>query len=555
MSVDSGTKLKRFIENYSGETFDVLVIGGGITGAAVAYDAASRGLSVALVEKQDFGCATSAATSKLIHGGLRYLANGEFHIVRESLRERRTLENIAPNFVYPIPIFIPCYNKGITKYTWAMRAGMLLFDLLSYDKGRTWDKNKKIPSHQTIPPRKAVELEPIIPKAGLKRVFCYYDCASLFPERLTLAFIKSAVKHGAKVSNYCKVEEFIFSDSNKKEISGVKVKDLINNRESELKSKLTVNCGGPWADLILNKIQKDNASKRIRRSEGIHIITRKLVNHNMIAMMPSSKKHFFIIPWRGHTLIGTTDKEYEGSPDVYKVTKKAIDELLQTVNDALQGTAKIEYKDVIHAYGGLRPLAGDSAKSVYGSSRKYEIHDNAKDEVEGLITVEGGKYTTSRNLAENVMKMVSAKLKLPEGKTITDKAHLASCEIADMNAFIDELKKEYNDFSGNTVECLARYYGNECREVLELARKDSSLADTVNSDGEIPAQIIYALRNEMALKLKDIFLRRTGIGTLGNPGDDVIAKVADLAARELHWDEARKKKEIEEIKETFKLPE
>lgn len=555
MSVDSGTKLNRFIENYSGETFDILVIGGGITGAGVAYDAASRGLSVALVEKQDFGCATSAATSKLIHGGLRYLAHGEFHIVRESLRERRVLENIAPNLVYPIPIFIPCYNKGVTKYTGLVRAGMVLFDLLSYDKSRTWDESKKIPPHRTLPPEKAVELEPVLPKEGLKRVFCYYDCASLFPERLTLAFIKSAVKHGADVSNYCKVEAFVFSKDNEKKIEGVKVKDLITNREIELKSKLTINCGGPWADLILDSVNINSAVKRIRRSEGIHVITRKLLNHYMIAMMVKKEKHFFLIPWRGHTLIGTTDKEYVGNPDEYKVTKQAIVELLETVNDALQGTERIEYKDVLHAYGGLRPLVEDSAKSSHGASRKYEIHDNAKDGLEGLITVEGGKYTTSRNLAQNVLKMVSAKLNLPEKKTMTDCVPLAGCEIKDINHFIEEMKKEYKDFSEKTVECLARYYGNECRQVFALARENNSLAEIINNDGEIPAQAVYAVREEMARTLKDILFRRTGIGTLGNPGDEVIARMADLAARELHWDEARKTKEINEAKESFKLPE
>lgn len=555
MSVDPETKLKRFIENYSGETFDIVVIGGGITGAAVAYDAASRGLSVALVEKQDFGCATSAATSKLIHGGLRYLAHGEFHIVRESLRERRILENIAPNFVYPIPIFIPCYNKGVTKYTGLVRAGMVLFDLLSYDKGRTWDKSKSIPPHRTLPPEKAVKLEPVLPEEGLKRVFCYYDCASLFPERLTLAFIKSAVKHGAKVSNYCKAEGFVFSKGNEKKIEGVKGKDLLTNKEIELKGKLTINCGGPWADLILDNVNINSAAKRIRRSEGIHVITRKLLNHYMIAMMVKKDKHFFLIPWRGRTLIGTTDKEYVGNPDDYKVTKQAILELLETVNDALKGTERIEYKDVLHAYGGLRPLVEDSAKTSHGASRKYEIHDNAKDGLEGLITVEGGKYTTSRNLAQNVMKMVSAKLNLPEGKTMTDEAPLAGCEIKDINHFIEEMKKEYKDFSEKTVECLARYYGNECRKVLSLAREDSSLADIMNDDGEITAQAIYAVREEMALTLKDVLLRRTGIGTLGNPGNDVITKIADLAAKELNWDDARKTREIEGIKESFRLPE
>lgn len=547
--------MNRFIEKYRGETYDVIVIGGGITGAAVAYDAAARGLSVALVEKQDFGGSTSAATSKLIHGGFRYLAHLEFGLVRESLKERRTLENIAPNLVYPIPVLIPCYQTGMTKHTWLMKSGMLLYDLLSFDKGRTWDLSKKIGFHQTISRAKALELEPVIPQEGLKGVFLYSDCASLFPERLTLAFIKSAVQHGAQVSNYSKVEGFLFSDRQKKEVGGVAVKDLITRREVELKGKLTINCGGPWADLVLGLAQANHSVKRIRRSEGIHIITRRLVRKNMVVMINSAGKGFFLIPWRGHTLIGTTDKEYEGNPDEFKVTKAAILELLEMVNGALPEKDRIKYEDILHAYGGLRPLVEDRTKEVRESSRKYEIYDQAREGLKGLITVEGGKYTTSRNLAQKVMKMVAKKLNKNLGPCLTSKRPLLGCEIKDLNHFIKELKAEYQDFSEKTVEGLGRYYGNECAQVLELARQDPALSEPLNDDGEILAQAVYAIRNEMALTLQDLLVRRTGIGTLGNPGDDKIIRLADLADRELKWGQERKQSEINQARTFFRLPE
>jgi len=533
----------------------LVVIGGGITGAAVAYDAATRGLSVALVEKQDFGCATSSATSKLIHGGFRYLANMEFGLVRESLRERRTLENIAPNLVYPIPVLIPCYDTGVARNQWVMKAGMLLYDLLSYDKGKTWDKSKKIGLHKAMAIEQALELEPILPKSGLTGVYIYHDCASLFPERLTLAFIKSAASHGAQVSNYSKVEEFIFSDAGNKEIVGVKVKDLIKNREVELRGRLTINCGGPWADLILGAAKGKNSAGRIRRSEGIHVITKKLVNQNMLVMILPSGKGFFLIPWRGHTLIGTTDKEYVGNPDQFQVTKSAILELLETVNKALQGAVRIKYEDILHTYGGLRPLVEDQTKEVYKTSRRYEIYDNAGDGLEGLITVEGGKYTTSRNLAQKVMKMAAGKLKKNLGRCVTGQNYLAGCDIQDLENFIKELKAANQDFTEKTVECLARYYGRECGPVLALARQDQSLAEPLNDDGEIFAQALYAIRQEMALTLKDILVRRTGMGTLGDPGDDKILKLADLAAKELNWDDARKEQEIKDAIKLFKLPE
>jgi len=533
--------MERFIENYSGKEFDLLVIGGGITGAAIAYDAASRGLSVALVEKEDFGCATSSVTSKLIHGGFRYLANLELGLVRESLRERRTLENIAPNFVYPLPVIITSYSTKMTNNLRAIKVGMVLYDLLSFGKGRTWDKSKSIPSHKIIGPDKALKLEPNINPEGLKGAGLQYDCASLCPERLTLAFIKSAVTAGARVANYAKVEEFLVSDKGR--ISGVRVKDLILDRLVELRGKLTVNCGGPWADMVLGLLEGGETDKKLRRSEGIHIITRKLVNDHMVACIGKSGGHFFMLPWRGHTLIGTTDKEYVGDPDDYKVTRSAIMELIDEVNSGF-GNEPLEYKDVLHAYGGLRPLVEDQTKGVYESSRKYEIYNNGKDGHQGLITVEGGKYTTSRNLAASAMKMVAAKLDRDLGKCETHKLRLASCEIDDIERFITENQKENKDFDKKTVDWLARHYGTEFARVLDLARNDKELAELLNADGEIPAQVVYAVREEMALTLKDVILRRTGIGTLGYPGDEVIEKVATLVAGELGWDDDRVENEI-----------
>ncbi|MGB4269834.1 MAG: FAD-dependent oxidoreductase, partial [Spirochaetota bacterium] len=219
--------MKRFIEQDTKENFDCIVIGGGITGAAVAYEAASRGLNVALLEKNDFGWATSAATSKLIHGGLRYLNYFEFGLVRESLRERRILENIAPNLVYPFPFMIPNYNR-LENNRWVLKIGMILYDILSYDKGFTWDKSKKIPMHFTLSKEKALQEEPNIHPEGLTAATVYYDCQSIFPERLTLAFIKSAVEYGAKVANYAEVVNFSYTNNS---ITGVIVHDKLTNRE------------------------------------------------------------------------------------------------------------------------------------------------------------------------------------------------------------------------------------------------------------------------------------------------------------------------------------
>ncbi len=536
--------MKRFIDDYKGESFDVVVIGGGITGAAVAYDAASRGLSVALVEKSDFGWATSAATSKVIHGGLRYLKTYEFGLVRESLSERRIMENIAPNFVYPMRFMF-------TNPTPAMKIGLTLYDLIAFDKGFVWDKSKKIPNHYALSRERVIEEEPNAKREGLKDARVYYDCLSICPERLTLAFIKSAVRYGAKVSNYAKVEDFFIEQGPK--VCGIIVKDLMTGRTHTIKGKLTINCTGPWADIVLQLAKKSDASEKIRRSEGIHLIVKKLINNHGVGTMTKTG-HFFLIPWRGHSLIGTTDKEYPGDPDGYHVTRQSIQELLDTVNKDFGNDDPIRYEDVLFAYGGLRPLL-DSAKDVHNTTRKYEIYDHGDEGLSGLITVEGGKYTTSRNLAQNVMKAAEKRIGKRLSPCRTHKQRLVGSDIDDIEAFISSIKRQNSDFSPATVEYLGRHYGTEYDKVLILARQDARLAETLNADGEILAQVAYAARNEMALTLKDILFRRTGIGTLGHPGREVLLKVADIAAKELGWSPDKMQANILEAEQAFKLPE
>lgn len=544
--------MKRFIEDHTRESFDVIVIGGGISGAAVAYDAASRGLSVALVEKEDFSSATSAATSKLIHGGLRYLANMEFGLVRESLKERTVLQNIAPNFIYPFPMMMTHANLPLTNNKWVVKMGMILYDILSYDRNRTWDKSKNIPFHKTINAKKVLDAQPSVKKQGLTGASLFHDCISIFPERLTFAFIKSAYAYGAKVANYTKVESFLFDKGNK--ITGVEVRDLLNDQMHEIHGDITINCGGPWADIILDMAASKEKTEGLRRSEGIHIITKKLLNDDsIVGSMTPNGRHFFLVPWRGHTLIGTTDKEYIGDPDAFRVTKESIMELIDEVNSSF-GDGSLRYEDVLFTYGGLRPLVEEDTEETYSSSRKYEIYDNAEDGFDGLITVAGGKYTTSRNLAENVMNMVWKKIPKAMGHTITAQRYLKGSEIRDMNAFLMQIKKANPTYDARTMDYLGRHYGTEYTKILDIASKDKALAEVISEDGEILAEVVYAIQNEMAVTLRDIMLRRTGTGTLGHPGEEILEKIAAVAAKELGWDKDRRQREIAAMQERFSIP-
>lgn len=542
--------LQRYIEKHTENSFDVIIIGGGITGAAVAYAAAGKGLSVALFEKKDYGGATSAATSKLIHGGLRYLANMEFKLVRESLQERRILGNIAPNFVYPLPFLFPNYKRWKGNI-WKITAGMYLYDALSYDKKYTWDKSKQLPNHKTISYKKTIKREPNLIKENLRNSIIFYDYQSIFPERLTLSFIKSAAEYGAKISNYSKVNNFVYDNENK--ISGITVEDILYNETKTVNSKLIINCGGTWADKILNMASKnEKVSHKVKRSEGVHIITEKIAGNHVVSLQKEDGGHMMIMPWRNHSLIGTTDKEYEGNPDNYSVSKESIEEIIQAVNKNFG--KKIMYSDIKHAYGGLRPLVDDQTKGSYKSSRKYEVYDNAIDGIDGMITVEGGKYTTSRSLASEVMNMVSVKLNKTLSETVSDNLYLSGSEIRDMKQFMIKQHLNYTDFSKDTIEYISKNYGTDSKIVFQIARNNPEYAEIISKDGEILAEVFYAIKYESAKTLKDIMLRRTGTGTLGNPGKEIFDKIIKLAAKMLDWDSNRIKKEYNSMLKIYELP-
>ena len=548
--------MDRFIENYDGKQFDLIVVGGGITGASIAYEAASRGLDVALVEKSDFGSETSAATSKMIHGGLRYLSTFEYALVRESLKERRVLMNIAPNFIHPAPFLFSSYKKDKVSFG-LMKIGMYLYEALSFDKNRIWDKSKSMPSFKSLNAEQIHKLFPEALSENLVGGQLYYDCSSHSPERFTLSFIKSAIKHGASIANYTEVNDFIVENISKKRkiVKGVIVTDKISGISKEVNGKLVINCTGPWADIMLDKVKnKGNNNENLRRSEGIHFIINKDIGDTTYSGYSKSGRHFFLHPYRNHTLVGTTDKEFIGKPEDYKVTKEALEGLIEEVNSAYGSKEKIKYEDILYCYGGLRPLVEDQTEESYKSSRKYEITGEKKNGIEGLITVEGGKYTTSRMLAEKAVNKVIRILKYPKKKSISKNNQLFGCEIKNYRRFIEEKTQQYSKYNSHQIEYLIRCYGTEIEYIMQLAESNSDLNQKLNADGELLAEVQFAIRNEMALTLSDIVFRRTGIGLLGYPSKEIIDKIASLAAKELGWTKEKTMQEISIVEKKFEIP-
>ena len=560
--------MKRDLKAMSATDYDLVIVGGGITGASTAWDAALRGLKVALLEKDDFAHATTSGSSKLVHGGLRYLVNGEFRLVRESLRERRIWENVAPHMVHPLPFVLPTYGWGMSGPV-VMGIGLALYDLLSFDRNWLSDDDKKLPGFKRISKGKALDMMPSLKRENLTGAMIYYDCQMHAPERLCLECIEGAAEYGADAANYAEVTGFVTEASMKRgvKVAGVTVLDKLTGDTHTIRGRVVVNAAGPWADKTMALVDETPA-RRLIRSKGIHIITRDISGGNALAIKSELGGHFFVIPWRGHTIIGTTDTVFEEDPDALGVTERDIENFLIVVNDGLPGL-NLKREDVLHFYAGLRPLVdttpkvadGEPApKDSYNASRAAEVFDHGAEEaIDGLISAIGGKWTTSRHLAEQVVDLALKKL----GQTAPCETHCTPVyggEIGRLKSYTERAQKKYPHLAPEIVANLVDFYGSRIGEVLATAderqgeqrgEREELLRRLAPETNVIGAQVVHAMRHEMALHLEDVVFRRTGLGTLGHPGVPAITQAAELMRRELGWDETQYAREIAETVRQF----
>lgn len=533
--------------------YDLLVVGGGIVGACIARDAALRGLKVALVEQGDFSGATSSATSKLVHGGLRYLKNLEFGLIRESLSERRVWERIAPHMVRPLPFLLPLYGEAASGML-KLQAGLTLYDLLAFDKGWLPDPDKRIPNHSWLNRTKAVDLEPALAAPGLAGAFLYYDCQTYAPERLGLECVVDAVRHGADAANYASVETLVRDEHG---VAGAEVRDVLSGASHVLRARMTVNAAGPWADHLLGMAQGGKTARAIRRSKGIHVIVRALTKKHALTVQTASGGHFFVLPWRGYSIVGTTDTPFEGAPGAESVTEGDIHGLLAEVNAGFPA-AKLVRGDVLHHYVGLRPLVDDGSKEskqgTYGASRRAEIVDHeAEDKLPGLISAIGGKWTTARHIAERAVNLAAKRLHLHVPRCATASAPLPGAPSARFREFAADVKRDYAGLPQDVMRHLAQAYGARMRDVMALAQSMEGGADRITSARpNIAAEIAFAVREEMAMTLQDVVFRRLGFGNLGLPAPEAVARAGALTARELGWPPEVERRQVEETLARFR---
>lgn len=531
----------------SGRTYDLAIIGGGITGACVARDAALRGLAVAIIDKGDWSSGTSAASSKLVHGGLRYLKSLEFGLIRESLQERRVWERIAPHMVTPLTFLVPL-KKGSLKDRLTLSAGLTLYDWLSYDKAWLEDPDQRLKSHWVLNAADARATEPLLDSPDIGGAIAYQDCQMLSPERLGLECVIDAVENGADAANYAEATTFLKSGST---IEGVRARDLLTGSETEIRAKITLNAAGPWADFLLAKAQNGTPSRHLLRSKGIHLIVPAMTKGAALTVAHKGG-HFFVLPWRGHTILGTTDTEYKGLPDDVRPEESDIASFLDFINEGLP-TANLSRDQVLHAYAGLRPLVDDGSKSSYNASRKAEIADHEAEGAKGLLSAIGGKWTTSRALAQSLVDLVQAKLGQSRRDPQTGHRPLPGGATGALAAYRRSAEASHPDMGAALCDMLIRTYGARHERIWTKAKADPALGRPLsNRAPDIAAQIVYAVRHEMAVHLDDVVLRRTGLGTLGHPGSAALAAAGDIMAAELNWTPAQKQEEMARLSHHYR---
>ncbi len=537
--------MQRTLKALSNRAFDLLVLGGGIQGACVAWEATLRGLSVALIDKSDFGAATSANSLKIIHGGLRYLQTADFGRMRQSIRERQILMRIAPHLVHPLPILVPTYGHGL-KGKEAMFVALKLNDVISCDRNQGLpDPQKHIPPGRMISRQRCQQQVPGIKDQGLTGAATFHDAQVYNSERLTLAFIKSAAQAGATVANYVKATGFLQTDD---QVQGITAQDSLTGAQFDIQAKAVVNTSGPWLNEVLNWLPTPPAHQPFAKAVNV-VLHRPLLETPYAVAFKSSfpesgdaqvgtkSRMLFVVPWRDTSMIGTHYSVCYQSPDRWQVDECEILSLLQQINQAY-GPAQLTRDDVAFVHGGLLPQSGVASNGEPSLAKRYRIQDHAADGYRGLLSVTGVKYTTSRDVAEKVtdyLFRVWGQLPPPSRSATTP---LVGGDISNIGAFIQQAIDQDNiQLEPQAVRSLIYNYGSALFDIFE--------GEIENSTQAITAQVRYAVRVEMAQTLKDVIFRRIDLGSAGPPQEATIRLCGDIMAEELGWSPAYTQAEIQ----------
>ncbi len=533
------------------EGFDLVIVGGGITGIWVAREAAMRGIRTALVDRGDFGAETSAATTKYIHGGIRYLEQYDFAVVRESLRERRILALGAPHLVEQTRFIMPAWRWSKPNAA-LLGAGVALYDALSFDRNRDAPASLRIPHPRWMSKRSLIAAVPWLDPSGLLGAFAYHDTLNVHPERLLLAYVKSAEAAGAVLVNHCSADGFLVDQrADRLVVEGVRVTDRISGTAIDVRARVVVNAAGPWIDRVLATLGRD-AGVGVDRSKGVHILTRALgggVVRDAVFARAKSGRHVIVSPWMGKSFIGPTDTPT--ADEEIRADADDVRSILETVNSTMGRTERsLTESDVELTTVGVRPLIkAPGAEGTYTASRRHELYHHTDRGIDNVWTIGGGKWTTARATAEEMVDALFEHELRDVRRVRADSRRAAAVGTfawaRDAGPFLADAGRELVDagLSTRSAEIIARLYGTEYVEILHLVLSDRRLAELLPS-GEITAQVVFAVTHEGARTLSDIVDRRLILGTIGRVSADALHTVAGVAGPLLGWDTQRQRDEV-----------
>ena len=507
------------------EVFDLLVIGGGINGAGVARDAVLRGMSVALIERGDFAIGTSSRSSKLIHGGVRYLEQGDIALVLEACRERDLLRTrIAPHIVRAQPFVFPLYEDGDLS-PWRLRAGLTLYDLLA--------GFRNVHAHRMLSPEEVERLEPALLADGLVGGAHYYDCWT-DDARLTLETALAARSGGAAVLNHAEV--IALEKDSAGRLAAARVRDRLQGRTTRVRARVFVNTSGPWLDRV-RRLDDAGAPPRLRLTKGVHAVfdRRRVGNRHAVVIRGVDGRVMFVIPWQNHTLAGTTDTFYDDDPERVRADDEDIEYILAAVNRAFPNAA-LGRDDIISTYAGLRPLvAPEDELDESDISREDAIFESPA----GLISLGGGKLTTHRRVAEHIVDLAARRIGRRAGRCRTDHVPLPGAAGIVPGPALEEPPSSYE-------EHLRSRYGGVAPEVAALVRGDASLRERLTTDlPDLRVEVVHAVEHEMAMTLEDVLLRRLHVHLRSRGrGVEAAPVAADLMAACLDWSREERDRQL-----------
>jgi glycerol-3-phosphate dehydrogenase len=518
------------LDRLAAERFDVLVIGGGITGAGAALDAASRGLRVALMEARDLASGTSSRSSKLIHGGLRYLEQFDFKLVYEALRERDLLvSKLAPHLVRPVSFLYPQHKKVVERPY--VGAGLVLYDAMEGTR-------RPVPYHRHLTARGARKRAPALSPARLAGAMLYYD-AQVDDARYTLTVARTAAAHGAVVATRASAAGLLRAPDGG-QVTGARVRDEESGRELDVTADAVVICAGVWTDLV-HELAGVRAGYRVRMSKGVHIVLpRAAVDADTGMILRTEKSVLFFIPWGQHWIVGTTDTDFAGDRAEPAPTEEDIEHILAAANRVL--ARPLTRDDIIAVYAGLRPLVdpreGNGSRPTTKLSREHVVDVP----LPGLASIAGGKFTTYRLMARDVIDAVAPAIGRAVPGSVTDQVPLLGADgLAAVQPAAGRLAEDHG-VTRAAVEHLLSRYGTLAAEVLGLVRANPELArPLVQGHPYLRAEVAYAVTHEDALHVEDVLLRRTRlfIESAGS-GTAAAAEVSAIMGRLLGWSRRRR---------------